>query len=288
MVNIVTDPLFTDPANSWGHVTNRASVANGTVAPAPAAQGSSFFVVSGPVATVKSSKYNTAVALDVAGKVGARPAGGSLTVSATVSAARPVTVELWQGSSIVGSTVQSMETPGNPSTVSFAVDKALLTGDPLLLRVYAPAPTTTSAQQTLILAAPAVEADAPPPPPPPEPKPDPEPEAPPMQSGDLVAALAPRVAAHIGAKETETSASVLPVVIEFVKGYTRDRGFGADGYSPEAPLQAVIISAASRLATNPEQVYQFQAGDYSERPAILNGFTLAELAVLNRYRRRSW
>lgn len=285
MVNIVADPLFTDPANSWGHVTNRASVANGTVAPAPAAQGSSFFVVSGPVATVKSSKYNTAVALDVAGKVGARPAGGSLTVSATVSAARPVTVELWQGSNIVGSTVQSMETPGNPSMVSFVVDKALLTGDPLLLRVYAPAPTTTTAQQTLILAAPTVEAAAPPPPPPPPP---PKPEAPPMQSSDLVAALAPRVAAHIGAKETETSASVLPVVIEFVRGYVRDRGFGADGYSPEAPLQAVIISAASRLATNPEQVSQFQAGDYSERPAILNGFTLAELGVLNRYRRRSW
>lgn len=73
------------------------------------------------------------------------------------------------------------------------------------------------------------------------------------------------------------------VVLEYVRGYTRSRGFV--GYAPHRALQAVIVAAASRLFVNPEQLTSYQTGDYSERPALLNGWTTAELGVLRRFRR---
>lgn len=73
------------------------------------------------------------------------------------------------------------------------------------------------------------------------------------------------------------------VVLEYVRGYTRGRGFV--GYAPHRALQAVIVAAGSRLFTNPEQLTSYQTGDYSERPALLNGWTSAELGVLRRFRR---
>src|SRR5690625_7992379 len=41
-------------------------------------------------------------------------------------------------------------------------------------------------------------------------------------------------------------------VLEYVKGYTRDRGF--IGYVPHRALQAVIVNAGGRLFVNPEQL----------------------------------
>ena len=103
---------------------------------------------------------------------------------------------------------------------------------------------------------------------------------------DLAASLAPRVAAMVGLQgddETvETAKAQLPIVSEYVRGYTRGRGF--DGSAPAGPLMAVIVSATARLATNPEQLTVFTTGDYSERPARLAGWTLAEIGVLHRYR----
>ena len=117
-------------------------------------------------------------------------------------------------------------------------------------------------------------------PPTPEPEPVPEPEA---------NVLAARAAAFIGragvARFESLAAAQLPIVTEFVRGYTRGRGF-IDG-KPDASLEAVLVSVVSRLLTNPEQVSQYQTGDYSERPAVLNGWTLTELSVLNRHRRRA-
>lgn len=105
----------------------------------------------------------------------------------------------------------------------------------------------------------------------------------------LADALAPRVAAYVGRAgnpATEaTAAAQIPIVAEFVKGYTRGSGW-IDGGWPEAPLRAVIMSATGRLVLNPEQVRQYSAGEYSETPATLRGFTLAEQHVLNRYRKR--
>lgn len=103
---------------------------------------------------------------------------------------------------------------------------------------------------------------------------------------DLAASLAPRVAAMVGLhgdEDTiETAKAQLPIVAEYVRGYTRGRGFVKS--SPAGPLLAVIVSATARLATNPEQLTVFTTGDYSERPARLAGWTLAEIGVLHRYR----
>lgn len=103
---------------------------------------------------------------------------------------------------------------------------------------------------------------------------------------NLAAALAPRVAAIVGrvgdADTIATAEAQLPLVAEYVRGYTRGRGF--DGDAPAGPLRAVIVSATARLATNPEQVSVYTVGDYSERPAQLAGWTLAEIGVLHRYR----
>jgi len=99
--------------------------------------------------------------------------------------------------------------------------------------------------------------------------------------------LAALVAAYLGKPDdaaTITLATVhVPIVTEYVRGYTRGRGFV--GGVPAEPLRAVIVAACGRLTSNPRQVQQFQTGDYSERPAILAGWNMAELGVLRRYRR---
>jgi hypothetical protein len=108
----------------------------------------------------------------------------------------------------------------------------------------------------------------------------------------LAAELAPHVSKHLGYlaptehpydETTGQAIAHLPAVIEYVRGYTRGRGFVGD--RPADPLLVVIVAAAARLVANPTQLNFYQTGDYSERPAILNGWTLPELAVLNRYRR---
>lgn len=106
----------------------------------------------------------------------------------------------------------------------------------------------------------------------------------------VASTLAPRALRHAGMDPDTAPAPAaamaeghLATVLEYVKGYTRGRGF--HGYVPERPLQAVIVAATGRLVTNPEQVTYYSTGDYSERPATLTGWTLAELQVLRRYRR---
>lgn len=74
------------------------------------------------------------------------------------------------------------------------------------------------------------------------------------------------------------------LVMAYAEGYTRGRGWSADGV-PVPGIAAVVTVAAVRLASNPRQVTYYQAGDYSERPAVLAGWTAAEVGVLRRYRR---
>jgi len=74
------------------------------------------------------------------------------------------------------------------------------------------------------------------------------------------------------------------MVMAYAEGYTRGRGWSADGV-PVPGIAAVVTVAAVRLASNPRQVTYYQAGDYSERPAVMAGWTAAELGVLRRYRR---
>lgn len=67
-----------------------------------------------------------------------------------------------------------------------------------------------------------------------------------------------------------------------VRAYTRGGGFTPD---PNPELEAVIVTATARLLANPEQIatgvgsVQIHGG--------FKGFNLAELAVLNRYRKRA-
>ena len=103
-------------------------------------------------------------------------------------------------------------------------------------------------------------------------------------------ALAARMVAFLGAQDDDDVVALAavhtPIMTTMVKSYTRGRGFDEYGY-PNVDLETVILAAGARLVVNPEQSGRLQIGDYSEVKAVFNGWTLAELAVLNRYRRRS-
>lgn len=105
---------------------------------------------------------------------------------------------------------------------------------------------------------------------------------------DLADTLAPLIAAFVGkpgkAATTEQARASVPIVAEFVRAYTRGNGWTGD--APDGPIRAVIVSATARLVMNPAQVASYQMADYSERPAVLNGYTIAEQGVLHNYRRR--
>ena len=97
------------------------------------------------------------------------------------------------------------------------------------------------------------------------------------------------VAAFLGrgddAEVVSLAQAHLPVVTAFIHAYTRGHGF-VDG-SPEPGIEAVLTAATARLTSNPSQSRQVQVADVMESPAILNGFTLPELAILHLYRRRT-
>lgn len=78
----------------------------------------------------------------------------------------------------------------------------------------------------------------------------------------------------------------VPLVMAFARAYTRGRGFSADGTTVEDDLAAVVISATARLTTNPAQLEREHAGEYIAVGSFA-GWTLPELAVLHRYRRRT-
>ena len=81
-----------------------------------------------------------------------------------------------------------------------------------------------------------------------------------------------------------TATQCVALVQALASAYTYGRGFDDDG-APNGEIGAVITLASARLLANPEQL-SVGVGSVS----IRNGFTawsLAELAVLNRYRRRS-
>jgi hypothetical protein len=88
---------------------------------------------------------------------------------------------------------------------------------------------------------------------------------------------------------TNTAVTVaVDQVMALAKAYTRGRGFGDNG--PNADISAVIVTAAARLVSNPRQFgVELPAGAQANR-VFRGGFTgwsLAELAALNRYRVRA-
>lgn len=97
------------------------------------------------------------------------------------------------------------------------------------------------------------------------------------------------VAAFLGrtgdAATEDRAAAQIPVVAAMVEAYVRGNGF-TDG-DPSADLGAVIVSATSRLVANPEHTVEQSAGPFSIRHGVFNGWTLPELAILHRYRKRA-
>lgn len=75
----------------------------------------------------------------------------------------------------------------------------------------------------------------------------------------------------------------LTTIYQLVSAYTRGNGFVGGVPNPE--LRAVIRTATARLTANPEQVASTVGGVTTG--AGFNGWSLAELAVLNRYRKRA-
>lgn len=79
-----------------------------------------------------------------------------------------------------------------------------------------------------------------------------------------------------------TARETLPIVTAMARSYTRDRGF--DERDPAEDVAAVLVTATARLMANPEQLAS-TIGEVTL--AGWQGWTLAELFVLNRYRVRS-
>ena len=78
----------------------------------------------------------------------------------------------------------------------------------------------------------------------------------------------------------------LAAVEQSVRAYTRDNGFDEFGY-PDADLAMVILSAAARSYSNPTHARSETAGPFQHTPGAFVGWTLPELAVLNRRRKRA-
>ena len=104
-----------------------------------------------------------------------------------------------------------------------------------------------------------------------------------------MAVEAEQVAAFLGqpgdAATEATAEQAIPVVTTMVKAYVRG---GADWESNDE-LDAVIVTAAARMVSNPTGLpHEMTAGPFvrSVRGAF-QGWTLAELFVLNRYRKRA-
>jgi len=74
-----------------------------------------------------------------------------------------------------------------------------------------------------------------------------------------------------------------------VKSYTRGVGFDLVTGDPSADLGAVTLLVASRLYSNPEGMRSENIGAYAytSTSAGFQGFSLVELALLHRYRRRA-
>ena len=75
----------------------------------------------------------------------------------------------------------------------------------------------------------------------------------------------------------------MDAIYAMVSAYTRGNGF--TGGVPNKELRAVIQTATARLTANPDQVASTVGG--VTIASGFNGWSLAELAVLNRYRKRA-
>ena len=77
---------------------------------------------------------------------------------------------------------------------------------------------------------------------------------------------------------------VVTVASAMVGAYCRGRHLDDQGASKQG-IDEVVLTVAARLFANPEQL-AYDSGSVSMRGG-LTGFTLVELAVLNRYRKQA-
>lgn len=101
-------------------------------------------------------------------------------------------------------------------------------------------------------------------------------------------ATAENLLAFLGLDVDDATTARATVALElargYVAGYTRDRGF-TDTVADDA-LGSVIVTTAARLYSNPTGITQEMAGQASVARTTFNGFTLAEMNVLDRYREK--
>lgn len=88
---------------------------------------------------------------------------------------------------------------------------------------------------------------------------------------------------------TEAAGLALETATALVGSYTRDRHMTRNGSDYRPGIRAVVLTVAARLLANPGQVsVGFKAGSVSvNKGQGFQGFTLAELATLDRYRKRA-
>ena len=124
----------------------------------------------------------------------------------------------------------------------------------------------------------------------PDPEPDPEPEP---EPGEYVNTVAGRVATALSVDPTDDEAMGIVLegantVIMFAYAYCRGNGFtmtGAGDIVTNKPdITAAIVAGATRYAANPTGL-EYRAGTETVSGAF-GGWTLAEQAVLNNYRKR--
>lgn len=113
-----------------------------------------------------------------------------------------------------------------------------------------------------------------------EPPPEPEPPA-------EVSPEVQRVADFLGQGDNPELVALagehVVVITAMARAYTRGAGFYGD--MPEPDVEAVVTTATARLVANPEQI-RYGVGS-TQYFGGFTGWSLAELAVLNRYRRRA-
>ncbi len=99
-----------------------------------------------------------------------------------------------------------------------------------------------------------------------------------------------QVAAFLGKPDDtailDTAEQTIPIVTVMVKAYLR----GTGDWEPNDELEAVIVTAAARMVSNPGQLpYDLATGPFTNPVrGAFQGWSLAELFVLNRYRKRAW
>lgn len=86
----------------------------------------------------------------------------------------------------------------------------------------------------------------------------------------------------------EIAATAVETAVALIGGYCRGNHVDKLGDYRDG-IESVVVTVASRIAANPAQVtIRDTAGPFSRsRGQGFSGFTLAELAVLNRYRKRA-